>query len=134
MSARRYPVTGYVLDSSGYGLAAFRVAGALGLSFRFQQRDEGVPRRPGGPPHLSCCQSNYLSEAHTQHPVIIEQTGTGYPAYSPDVSGCVAVGDFEEEIRRSFQEALVAHFEARREVGEPIPEPHSPVDYVEVAA
>ena len=25
------PVTGYVLDSSGYGLAAFRVAGALGF-------------------------------------------------------------------------------------------------------
>ena len=40
--------TGYVLDSSGYGLAAFRVAGALAPSSRFQQRDEGVPRRPGG--------------------------------------------------------------------------------------
>lgn len=69
-----------------------------------------------------------------RYPVIIEQTGTGYPAYSPDVSGCVAVGDSEEETRRCFQEALVAHFEARREVGEPIPEPYSPVDYVEVAA
>ena len=61
-----FGLTGYVLDSSGYGLAAFRVAGALGLSSRFQQRDEGVPRRPGGPPHLGCCRSNYLSEAHTQ--------------------------------------------------------------------
>ena len=44
--------TGYVLDSSRYGLAAFLVAGALTPSSRFQQRDEGVPRRPGGPPHL----------------------------------------------------------------------------------
>lgn len=69
-----------------------------------------------------------------RYPVIIEQTGTGYSAYSPDVLGCVAIGDSEEETRRSFQEALVAHFEAMREVGEPIPEPHSPVDYVEVAA
>ena len=69
-SRRRYVVTGYVLDSSGYGLAACRVAGALAPSSRFQQRDEGVPRRPGGPPHLSYCQSNYLSEAHTQHVVI----------------------------------------------------------------
>ena len=69
-----------------------------------------------------------------RYPVIIEQTGTGYSAYSPDVAGCVAVGDSEEETRQSFQEALIAHFEAMREVGEPIPEPHSFVDYVEVAA
>ena len=61
-----FNLTGYVLDSSGYGLAAFRVAGALGLSSRFQQRDVGVPRRPGGPPYLGCCRSNYLSQADTQ--------------------------------------------------------------------
>lgn len=30
--------------------------------------------------------------------------------------------------------ALAAHFEAMREVSEPIPEPHSSVDYVEVVA
>jgi predicted RNase H-like HicB family nuclease len=53
---------------------------------------------------------------------------------SPDVSGCVAVGDTEQETRRNFQEALVAHFDAMREVGEPIPEPHTLVDYVEGAA
>ncbi len=69
-----------------------------------------------------------------RYPVIIEQTGTGYSAYSPDVPGCVAVGDSEEETRQSFQEALIAHFEAMREVGEPIPEPHSSVAFVEVAA
>ena len=39
---------GYVLDSGGYGFAPFRGAGA------------------GGPPHLGCCRSNYLSQAHTQ--------------------------------------------------------------------
>ena len=49
---------GYVFDSGGYGLAALLVAGALGLSFRFQQRDVGVPRRPGGPPYLGCWLSN----------------------------------------------------------------------------
>ena len=65
-----------------------------------------------------------------RYAVIIEQTGTGYSAYSPDVPGCAAVGDSEEETRRSFQEALTAHFEAMCEVGEPIPEPHSSVDYV----
>jgi len=69
-----------------------------------------------------------------RYPIIIEQTGTGYSAYSPDVSGCVAVGDTEEETRRSFRDALVVHFQAMREIGEPIPEPRTSVDYVEVAA
>ena len=69
-----------------------------------------------------------------RYPVIIEQTSTGFSAYSPDVSGCAAVGDSAEETRRNFQEALVEHFEAMREAGEPIPEPHSSVEYVEVAA
>jgi predicted RNase H-like HicB family nuclease len=69
-----------------------------------------------------------------RYPVVIEQTGTGYCAYSPDFSGCVAARDTEEETRRNFQVALVAHFQAMREVGEQIPEPHTSVDYVEVAA
>ena len=69
-----------------------------------------------------------------RYPVIIEQTGTGYSAYSPDVSGCVAVGDTEEETRQNLQDALTVHFQSMREVGEPIPEPRSSVDYVEVAA
>jgi len=69
-----------------------------------------------------------------RYPVIIEPTATGYSVYSPDVSGCVAVGDTEEETRRNFQDALIEHFQVMLEVGEPIPEPHTSVDYVEVAA
>jgi len=69
-----------------------------------------------------------------RYPIIIEQTGTGYSAYSPDVDGCAAVGDTQEETRRNFQEALAEHFEVMREIGAPIPEPQTAVDYVEVAA
>jgi predicted RNase H-like HicB family nuclease len=69
-----------------------------------------------------------------RYPVIIEQTGTGYSAYSSDVSGCAAVGDRKEETRRNFPDALSAHFEVMREIGEPIPDPNATVDYVEVAA
>jgi predicted RNase H-like HicB family nuclease len=39
-----------------------------------------------------------------------------------------------EETRRYFQAALDAHLEAMRDIGERTPEPHSSVDYVEVAA
>jgi predicted RNase H-like HicB family nuclease len=69
-----------------------------------------------------------------RYPLIIEPTATGYSAYSPDVPGCAAVGDTEDETRRNFQNALAPHFETLRELGEPLPEPHSSVDYVEVAA
>jgi predicted RNase H-like HicB family nuclease len=69
-----------------------------------------------------------------RYPLVIEKTATGFSAYSPDVPGCAAVGDTEEETRRNFRDALTAHFQAMRELGEPIPEPSSSVDYVEVAA
>ena len=69
-----------------------------------------------------------------RYPLVIEPTSTGYSAFSPDVPGCAAVGDNEEETRRNFQEALAAHFEAMREIGEPIPEPRVLIDYVDVAA
>ena len=69
-----------------------------------------------------------------RYPAIIEQTATGYSAYSPDVWGCAAVGDTREDTRRNFQDALTEHFEAMREIGEPIPEPSASVDYVGVAA
>ena len=65
---------------------------------------------------------------------VMEPTGTGFSAYSPDVPGCVAAGETEQETRQNFESALGAHFEAMREVGEPIPEPQSSADYVEVAA
>lgn len=57
-----------------------------------------------------------------RYPVVIEQTGTGYSAYSPDVAGCAAVGDTVEETRRNFRVASSAHFEVTREIGEPISE------------
>jgi len=69
-----------------------------------------------------------------RYALVIEATSTGYSAFSPDVPGCVAVGDTLEETRANFQDALASHFEAMREIGEPIPEPTSAVDYVEVAA
>jgi predicted RNase H-like HicB family nuclease len=68
-----------------------------------------------------------------RYPLVIEPTNMGYSAFSPDVPGCAAVGDTEEETRRNFQDALAAHFAAMREIGESVPEPRASVDYVEVA-
>lgn len=69
-----------------------------------------------------------------RYALVMEKTATGYSAYSPDVPGCAPVGDTEDDTRRNFRDALMAHFQAMHEGGEPIPEPSSSVDYVEVAA
>jgi predicted RNase H-like HicB family nuclease len=55
-----------------------------------------------------------------RYPLVIEPTSTDYSAFSPDVLGCAAVGDTPEETRQNVEDALVAHFEAIREIGEPI--------------
>jgi len=63
-----------------------------------------------------------------RYPMVIEPTNTGFSAFSPDVPGCAAVGDTEEETRRNLRDALAAHFEVMREIGEPIPEPRASVE------
>jgi predicted RNase H-like HicB family nuclease len=69
-----------------------------------------------------------------RYSIVIERTSTGFSAFSPDISGCAAVGDTEAETRANFQEALTHHIAAMREIGEPIPESSTSVDYVNVAA
>jgi predicted RNase H-like HicB family nuclease len=43
--------------------------------------------------------------------VVIEETGTGYSAYSPDLDGCIATGQTREEVEREMQEAIEFHLE-----------------------
>ena len=69
-----------------------------------------------------------------RYAVVIEKGKGNYSAYVPDLPGCVAVGDTVEEIEREIQEAIEFHLEGMRADGQPIPEPSSRVEYVEVAA
>jgi predicted RNase H-like HicB family nuclease len=64
--------------------------------------------------------------------IIIEKTDTGYSAYSPDLPGCVSVGETLDEIERNMQEAIEFHLEGLREDGHPVPEARSSSAYVEV--
>jgi len=66
--------------------------------------------------------------------VIYEPTTTGYSAYVPDLPGCIATGDSHREAGRQIREAIQFHIEGLREAGEPIPEPSSLADTVEVRA
>ena len=66
--------------------------------------------------------------------VVIEETGTGYSAYSPDLEGCVSTGRTREEVERNMQEAIEFHLEGLRLEGLQVPQPHSYSTYVEVPA
>lgn len=66
--------------------------------------------------------------------IVIEETGTGYSAYSPDLDGCVATGRTCEEVEREMRDAIAFHLEGMAQNGEPIPEPHTYSTYVEVPA
>ena len=66
--------------------------------------------------------------------IILEQTGTGFSAYSPDLPGCVATGITRDEVEREMHEAIEFHIEGLRLAGEPVPEPRSQAAYCEVAA
>ena len=66
--------------------------------------------------------------------IVIEETGTGFAAYSPDVLGCIATGATREEVEREMREALEFHLEGLRLEGLPIPEPHSYSKQIRIAA
>ena len=52
--------------------------------------------------------------------VIIEKGEDSYGAYSPDVPGCVAVGDTREEVEQLMKEALEEHLQMMREENLPL--------------
>jgi len=66
--------------------------------------------------------------------VVIEKGETSFGAYVPDLPGCVAVGETEEEVKRLIQEAIELHLEDLTESGALIPPPMSRSDYVDVLA
>ncbi len=69
-----------------------------------------------------------------RYAIVIEDAGSNLAAYVPDLPGCVATGESEEEVHRLIREAIELHLEGLEEDGLPIPEPSSRVQYVEVDA
>jgi predicted RNase H-like HicB family nuclease len=67
-----------------------------------------------------------------KYAIVIEHGEHNLSAYVPDLPGCVATGRTVEEIERLMKEAIEFHLEGMREDGDPIPEPHTDVAYVEL--
>jgi len=66
--------------------------------------------------------------------IVIEETRTGFSAYSPDLLGCVATGPTRDEVERNMSEAMEFHLEGLRLEGLDVPEPRACSAYVEVHA
>ncbi|HZH89800.1 MAG TPA: type II toxin-antitoxin system HicB family antitoxin [Pyrinomonadaceae bacterium] len=66
-----------------------------------------------------------------RYAIIIEKGESSYGAYVPDLPGCVAVGETQEEVGQLIREAILFHIEGLREEGLPVPEPSSHFEYVE---
>ena len=64
---------------------------------------------------------------------VIERALHNYAAYVPDLPGCVSTGATVEDVERNIREAIEFHLEGMREDGEPIPQPTTLCEYVEMA-
>lgn len=62
--------------------------------------------------------------------VVIERGDNSFGAYVPDLPGCVAVGETEEEALRLVREAIALHVEELKRQGLPVPEPRSRAELV----
>ena len=68
-------------------------------------------------------------EAMKKYLVVVEETGTGYSAYSPDLEGCVATGQTRAEVEKNMRQAIKFHLEGLR-----VPQLHSYSTYVRIPA
>lgn len=67
-----------------------------------------------------------------KYAIVVEKGDTSYGAYVPDLPGCVAAAETRDEVLKLIQQAIALHLEAMRADGEPIPLPHSEMEYVDV--
>lgn len=58
-----------------------------------------------------------------EYAVIIESGPRNLSAFLPDLPGCVATGDTEEEVIKNIRDAARFHIEGMRKAGERVPRP-----------
>ncbi len=67
-----------------------------------------------------------------RYTILLEQADDGgWGAWSPDLPGCVALGDTIEQTVAEMREAIEFHLEGLAVDGDPIPEPTGPGVYIE---
>ena len=69
-----------------------------------------------------------------KYTVVYDKAPGNFSACVPNLPGCVATGATREDVERLIREAIAFHLEGLREFGEPIPEPGTWTETVEVSA
>ena len=69
-----------------------------------------------------------------KYTVMIEKAPGNYAAYVPNLPGCVATGSTREAVLEEIRQAIAFHIESLREHGEPVPEPQSTAEVMDVGA
>ena len=64
--------------------------------------------------------------------IVIEETQTGFSAYSPDLPGCAATGQTREEVEEEMHHAIEFHIEGLRLADCLVPQPRSRAAYCDV--
>jgi len=64
--------------------------------------------------------------------ILIEKGKTTYGASVPDLPGCYAVAKTRRGVVKLIREGIVLHIKALREDGEPVPEPVTGCEVVDV--
>jgi predicted RNase H-like HicB family nuclease len=65
---------------------------------------------------------------------VIEKGDKNYSAFVPDLPGCIATGRSLDQLRQNMKEAIELHVCGMKEDGDPVPEPTTSVEYIEIAA
>ena len=66
--------------------------------------------------------------------VVIEKGESGYGAHVPDLPGCIAAAETREKVIELIKDAIEFHIEGLIEAGEPVPNPSSFSELIEVNA
>lgn len=66
--------------------------------------------------------------------IVVEEGPSSFGAHVPDLPGCISAGSTREEAIELIREAIELHLHDLKEQGQPIPEPSSSGEFVEVVA
>ncbi|HZZ91025.1 MAG TPA: type II toxin-antitoxin system HicB family antitoxin [Usitatibacter sp.] len=109
---------------AGFAIAASKETGASSLPTYLSSHSQQRPEASGAEEVRRTMQ--YL--------VVVEKGATSFGAYVPDLPGCVAAAETRDEVVSLIREAIEFHLEGLREDGQPIPEPSSFSEIVDVKA
>ena len=90
----------------------------------------GEPARQPSPDASS--KLSWTKGVTMQYLVVVEKGPSSYGAFVPDLPGCIAVGETENEVVSLIREAIQFHLEDLQTEGQPIPPSASKSTFVEV--